>query len=746
MTEKSEEISIFVPLFCCQVWERFIEICNTNNSLFGITWKSLRAQLDGVELKKTYVLNPLAPEFVPRSFQAESYIRLPPTPSVYQQPMYYPPNQGGASQGSSYLHMRPPPPVQTSNQWLPGWNSKVKSSSSKESSIASPLGSTDDFQRHLGLSNSRVTSQIGMPQGRSLSPSIDFTNPNTFLRPPPNMLNSLHLLEPQLNRRIPSQLDKDMQFLQNVHFPSPVHNEPSSKLDMQHLLPHNISLNELVNSPNKQYEWFIHLVDTAGIETANKFFEFITSSSLTSSSNVTPVSPVSLLQKSYVSHPSQQLLSTQQQLNNLDLLHKQRLVPNATSPQNSNSYLINSQLMNGGMDVLESLLNTGTAQPSLQQRPHTWYAQSTPNQTLLQQNTSRLLANTSLNNLASSTRLDDLKNYSIRDIEAVLLLDQQANRTENGVGLHENGWEQNSLGSPYAMYKRLEDTNPVLNKLDQQQLLNSELLRPSQDMNLVQHQQMQLLQQKYKQDLQQQQQQNDEQKQHQQYLLNSEIQRLQQQQHNLQQLHQQQQQQLAQQQLQQQQREEYMRQVNATSSGYSLQHSLSSPNMMAASQPLNYSTPVFVNSNGGPAANPLQHSSSNFPPQSQHPQLMQGPPVNKLMNGHLEHSLSQQQISQQQQINQQISQQQLAHQQQQQQQKQMMPQQPQKPLTYASVLRQTQVEAPRKQEMQPAPHGKMKPGVSLGQNPLGGASSGGDPFAVFRDLGNKQTGLYQYFS
>lgn len=62
---------------CRKVWERFIEICNQNKSLFGITWTLLRSQLDGVELKKTYVLNPLAPEFIPRQFQAESYIKMP---------------------------------------------------------------------------------------------------------------------------------------------------------------------------------------------------------------------------------------------------------------------------------------------------------------------------------------------------------------------------------------------------------------------------------------------------------------------------------------------------------------------------------------------------------------------------------------------------------------------------------------------------------------------------------------------
>ena len=69
----------YMLCFCVtrKVWERFIEICNQNKSLFGITWSHLRSQLDGVELKKTYVLNPLAPEFIPRQYHGEPYIRLP---------------------------------------------------------------------------------------------------------------------------------------------------------------------------------------------------------------------------------------------------------------------------------------------------------------------------------------------------------------------------------------------------------------------------------------------------------------------------------------------------------------------------------------------------------------------------------------------------------------------------------------------------------------------------------------------
>lgn len=54
---------------CCCVyrkfWLRYLETCHENDSLFGTTWSQLQRQLDGLELKKTYILNPLAPEFVP---------------------------------------------------------------------------------------------------------------------------------------------------------------------------------------------------------------------------------------------------------------------------------------------------------------------------------------------------------------------------------------------------------------------------------------------------------------------------------------------------------------------------------------------------------------------------------------------------------------------------------------------------------------------------------------------------------
>lgn len=60
-----DPVSLCLVGKCRKVWEYFLEICHQNGSLFGTTWTQLRSQLDRAEVAKNYVLNPLAPEFVP---------------------------------------------------------------------------------------------------------------------------------------------------------------------------------------------------------------------------------------------------------------------------------------------------------------------------------------------------------------------------------------------------------------------------------------------------------------------------------------------------------------------------------------------------------------------------------------------------------------------------------------------------------------------------------------------------------
>lgn len=75
--ERKQRIEVKLLTICCvlflplsrKFWEHFISICHENSSLHGISFEQIKAQLEALELKKTYVLNPLAPEFIPRALR-----------------------------------------------------------------------------------------------------------------------------------------------------------------------------------------------------------------------------------------------------------------------------------------------------------------------------------------------------------------------------------------------------------------------------------------------------------------------------------------------------------------------------------------------------------------------------------------------------------------------------------------------------------------------------------------------------
>ena len=50
---------------CRKLWEKFIDTCSSEKSIFGFTKEDLKSHIEAIELKKIYGLNPLAPVFVP---------------------------------------------------------------------------------------------------------------------------------------------------------------------------------------------------------------------------------------------------------------------------------------------------------------------------------------------------------------------------------------------------------------------------------------------------------------------------------------------------------------------------------------------------------------------------------------------------------------------------------------------------------------------------------------------------------
>uniref|UniRef100_A0A4W4ED25 Probable helicase with zinc finger domain n=1 Tax=Electrophorus electricus TaxID=8005 RepID=A0A4W4ED25_ELEEL len=97
---------------CRKFWETFISICHENGSLHGITFEQIKAQLEALELKKTYVLNPLAPEFIPRALRPQH----PQGPGKHQ---HSPPKCALPSPHSVH-HSLPVSPVQPSATVLMG--------------------------------------------------------------------------------------------------------------------------------------------------------------------------------------------------------------------------------------------------------------------------------------------------------------------------------------------------------------------------------------------------------------------------------------------------------------------------------------------------------------------------------------------------------------------------------------------------------------------------------------------------
>lgn len=234
-------------------------------------------------MKKTYTLNPLAPEFVPRQYQPETYIRLPsllgpfnnvphnmrfpptvlPPAPLYPVPaLYYPPYQHPPS---GFYPVRPSiyPPTSIAPQLNP-WrltyppmisptpqangipNGIIQSNSWIKKKDLSPPIRRDEIRPPPGLlpptQQRNPYQQMQRPPPTSPNQNIDgFVGPASYLRPvAPSGITpqSASFLTPQMHSQTSQSKQLNMleqqrtmihqqsafekeqiQFLQNVHFP-----------------------------------------------------------------------------------------------------------------------------------------------------------------------------------------------------------------------------------------------------------------------------------------------------------------------------------------------------------------------------------------------------------------------------------------------------------------------------------------------------------------------------------------------
>ncbi|XP_042232621.1 probable helicase with zinc finger domain isoform X2 [Homarus americanus] len=260
---------------CRKLWERFLQLCSEAGSLYGISWSALRGQLDGVEFKKTYVLNPLAPEFIPRYLY---YSPLPPLPVVPAIPPYvgmyhsynsyiptYPIHPVMGPQALPYIHQAPMPPQWSPVHYNPAPKTQIArpqpgrlgqpliASHSLRPTVvtAAPAPYMDphgyDYSLHPGVLPVYPYQPGNVPH--RIPPirrpaELDPFNRNTFMPAlpapyqnmkqvaPPNILTqppgmrctrfgrSIAVPTPQLGRvTAQSEGEKSFQFLNNVHFP-----------------------------------------------------------------------------------------------------------------------------------------------------------------------------------------------------------------------------------------------------------------------------------------------------------------------------------------------------------------------------------------------------------------------------------------------------------------------------------------------------------------------------------------------
>ncbi|XP_076263700.1 helicase with zinc finger [Rhynchophorus ferrugineus] len=230
---------------CSKVWERFIQICNENDSLFGITWTQLKLQLDSIELKKIYTLNPLAPEFIPRSYMAQQVINtMPPTVPIKE---VLPPPTSIVPQ-----HVVPPPFGIPFPQII--YPPQPRPFIFNPLSTVPPGIVPHGFQQTVRV----VTAPPVAPRPTTVQSVPKTIHPVGYAVPK---------VSPPIQKTVTQNSNKLIQFMNNVHFP-----EASVLSDCINLLPQNMSLADmLLQPPALQERWYNYLKESTGEEAAEKF-------------------------------------------------------------------------------------------------------------------------------------------------------------------------------------------------------------------------------------------------------------------------------------------------------------------------------------------------------------------------------------------------------------------------------------------------------------------------------------------
>ncbi|XP_040566759.1 probable helicase with zinc finger domain [Lepeophtheirus salmonis] len=287
---------------CRKMWEKFMEICNKGGSFFGLTYQALRAMLDNVEFKKTYVLNPYAPIFVPRyakqhqqlrvnnNNQRQNYQNLCRVNSIqglfnpYVPPIPPPPPPPWMKYGPPPPNI---PPPMMNHGWPPlnhsGINDKSSSRNNTRSNGTLPPRHSSQFQ---GKFNRYESPPPLIGRNAQQQNGRQHTNNNPLTSSSSSSSTSNSTIQ-----------NNDYLFLNDgVHFPgkqppganvSPFRNPPPTSSSNQsqsnddilqfalQLLPEDIKLATFLKSNQMQVAWYNHLQVSRSTKEATFFKNFI---------------------------------------------------------------------------------------------------------------------------------------------------------------------------------------------------------------------------------------------------------------------------------------------------------------------------------------------------------------------------------------------------------------------------------------------------------------------------------------
>lgn len=209
----------------------------------------LQLQLDGIELKKIYTLNPLAPEFIPRKYKEMKEMppatpnvltSVPPTPSTSVVPPPFP-----------LTDYRFFPPVLYPQQPRPFVFNIIPP-------VPQIHSIPNGFPPAMRMVNTPMLVSPRQVVGQPVPPTKLATQAQN---------NAILTGHKPVGPTVSNNNNKLIQFMNNVHFP-----EVNVLNDYINLLPQNMSLADMLLQPlSVQERWYNYLKETIGVDAAEKF-------------------------------------------------------------------------------------------------------------------------------------------------------------------------------------------------------------------------------------------------------------------------------------------------------------------------------------------------------------------------------------------------------------------------------------------------------------------------------------------